>query len=1265
MAVAFESFSIREYASRMRSVDARKSWPFKENEEDPKKEKTQGLLPPIVCRKYRWWSNELENERRKVGQDEEMEKDVENICGLGLEKLRIDELEDDVVKVDEDLTAMCGTFTATTINAVNVHINGCLVQASREERREMRAKAKTRAPKKRSIVEIFAVAPQIERLDDEEDDNLDGEEEEDGLDLGMNKGSLLNVVSKLKRKKGKLKKRKVKKEIEINDTSIKKKKNKKKKKKKVAIDKKKLHKMKKERIGILAMSNGLGAKKEKFLKLMTVPFGLGDTQLRQGSLHNQRPGKEIADLVHKQKKKKSKVKKLPKKNQLQIVKTSKLLCKMQEPPVFALHSILKNHSRVTSVQKSTESGNLQGSNLAKHHSLQHSGKHVRFLGEDEVIGHASKQCTSELPLSVKELSVESDEAEEENGSDEDASLSIGDDREAQSLHENKQWTDPHGLFVPSATGSDNSNRDLGKTSLGVDLNQALHNSDSLHLFNMSSSVSPHNLSCIPKTLSYFSDGATFEENQAEGRLQRSPNTNTRMSDPFAYPNPRSAAMNSVTNMTRNSTSQALLASSMANVERNEEQPNLQPATRKNYNGSTLHYTKDLIGSDCSSSVELSRFNRQPVCENRHFGEPGAIPYPLSVCRDKWVDEDFVGLPLNSHGELIQLHSSGKVGYSHIFKKQNRSAASVSTLPMHYNLAGTRTQMDHPNKHFVTELPSLRWFSEQNHLKENPAAPVPSRPGFTKSQTFVTEINVHDKMREADHFSHELDSDLDLVNIPSHGHRKYGQPHNHVEKEMTLANSDYAFPPTQPTMRLMGKNVTIGKSSIQGQGFDDVKVWTDKETIAENHPDVTISGRSRLKPCFQNDWIACSASGASKENMFDSVEAEKNHKPPSLLRMTSSVEPKFVNATHLVSVDGRPLIGGNHGAEFWPSTQTFPSRSLLNEASISRTESVKAAHQIPMRISDAHNSHLQNVMLKSSQFRQNSSVAYNPPSDFKLTFPNEDSGEYMQPSRVHCSSLDLHPWLQNGTQRKEILYTSHPCDFIGKHQPFMRPSSNVLSFPSPYAIPPISLRGHNTDPSHLCLQNSSAQVSLVHHPSLLPAIPGFRPSSSTNNRFMNMSQKSHPPCLKDPNGAKKAKKRLQPKFDEPSKLMKKPNLEMQKDLNSLSGLNKREHVPAYTQYNTGTPEFHIHNDKSVDTVIPMEIENDGYAIASGDNAFQLDGVARLGPIKLSAGAKHILRPSQNTDQDKGRPTHSTIRFTAVDDSCKVPEFQEKTAKIYRF
>lgn len=209
----------------MRSVDARRSWPFKEGEEDLRKEKIEDLLPPIVCRKYRWWSDELESERRKVLEGEEMEV-VENICCLGLETLPIDE-RDEVVGADEDPTVkirpVCGMFAATTVNAVNVHIDGGLVEASREKRRQMRAgaaKGKARAPKKkRSIAEIFALAPPMDRLDEDEEDNREEEVGEERSDLGASLSD-----AKTKRKKGKLKKQKLKKAVGVNEHSIKKKK---------------------------------------------------------------------------------------------------------------------------------------------------------------------------------------------------------------------------------------------------------------------------------------------------------------------------------------------------------------------------------------------------------------------------------------------------------------------------------------------------------------------------------------------------------------------------------------------------------------------------------------------------------------------------------------------------------------------------------------------------------------------------------------------------------------------------------------------------------------------------------------------------------------------------------------------------------------------------------------------------------------------------------------------------------------------------------
>ncbi|KAJ8457787.1 hypothetical protein OPV22_030713 [Ensete ventricosum] len=56
MAVSMESFSIRDYAARMRSVDYNKCWPFAE-------ERTGRSLPPIPTRRFRWWVDEMRTAR--------------------------------------------------------------------------------------------------------------------------------------------------------------------------------------------------------------------------------------------------------------------------------------------------------------------------------------------------------------------------------------------------------------------------------------------------------------------------------------------------------------------------------------------------------------------------------------------------------------------------------------------------------------------------------------------------------------------------------------------------------------------------------------------------------------------------------------------------------------------------------------------------------------------------------------------------------------------------------------------------------------------------------------------------------------------------------------------------------------------------------------------------------------------------------------------------------------------------------------------------
>ncbi|XP_022930701.1 uncharacterized protein LOC111437098 [Cucurbita moschata] len=146
MAFPPSAFSIREYALNMRGKDlTRRSWPFSEK---VKEEVAEALLPPISVAKFRWWSQELQIlKSNKVVEDMEVEK----TCPV------------------------CGVFVTATVNAMSAHIHSCLAPTTKEKRKNKAGgggaaaaagflKAKSRPPKKRSIAEIFAVAPPVETM---------------------------------------------------------------------------------------------------------------------------------------------------------------------------------------------------------------------------------------------------------------------------------------------------------------------------------------------------------------------------------------------------------------------------------------------------------------------------------------------------------------------------------------------------------------------------------------------------------------------------------------------------------------------------------------------------------------------------------------------------------------------------------------------------------------------------------------------------------------------------------------------------------------------------------------------------------------------------------------------------------------------------------------------------------------------------------------------------------------------------------------------
>eukprot|EP01018_Ginkgo_biloba_P023658 Gb_18158 [translate_table: standard] len=119
---------------------------------------TGTILPDDVADRERTRSISLETERSKF--------DQLNLETNKFEQFRhnsdISNSEASVVKI----CPVCRTFTSATITAVNAHMDNCLAQVSKGEKKQVKMhRQKARTQKKRSIVDICAAAPPIQTME--------------------------------------------------------------------------------------------------------------------------------------------------------------------------------------------------------------------------------------------------------------------------------------------------------------------------------------------------------------------------------------------------------------------------------------------------------------------------------------------------------------------------------------------------------------------------------------------------------------------------------------------------------------------------------------------------------------------------------------------------------------------------------------------------------------------------------------------------------------------------------------------------------------------------------------------------------------------------------------------------------------------------------------------------------------------------------------------------------------------------------------------
>ncbi|MED6140009.1 hypothetical protein PIB30_089085 [Stylosanthes scabra] len=207
MGAAFNGFSIRDYTNKMRSVDVFKCWPFSTSPNVTSKDLNQ-WLPPMTL-------PSSSSSSSSFNQQQSLTSTSTNNHHQQQQSLKSDHQSPPSPSppppspppppADEDRLEMvcpvCREFNAATLTAVNAHIDACLAQTVREDRRQMRittstscaatatttttfkssssSHAKPKAPKKRSIAEIFKVKEPEKEQEQEKELELEKEQEKE------------------------------------------------------------------------------------------------------------------------------------------------------------------------------------------------------------------------------------------------------------------------------------------------------------------------------------------------------------------------------------------------------------------------------------------------------------------------------------------------------------------------------------------------------------------------------------------------------------------------------------------------------------------------------------------------------------------------------------------------------------------------------------------------------------------------------------------------------------------------------------------------------------------------------------------------------------------------------------------------------------------------------------------------------------------------------------------------------------------------------
>lgn len=1157
--------------------------------------------------KFEWLSRRLEALRSTRGGVESAKSD------------RGDSAEEEEEKM---VCPVCRDFNASTVTAVNAHIDGCLAQAVREERRQMRrttvCKSKPKAPKKRSIAEILTVAPPIEA---DKRKAIRAEEDEEKSDYGFGDSTSAApapVVSIIKNKNS-------------TNKSKKKKKMKKVKKKKSKVEKhgdggvsfvnnekKTLVSKKRKKRKRSAFNNGPTENKDDAHKRM-VQTAVNSSRKLRGRIGNKMFPVDEVDTSVDGRKLGLNCLSVEKKKQVRNCDS----VGKQQKAVSPVHGILKSHLKLHASQKTSSGSDIRDGTEESHYDDQEptSDRHVKFSGKDDILGPKKRNSFDETMFIISsDVLASSVVKEKSSGSDEETAslernrnydhIAVDIDRDKReevcSLVESKQFSNTLEQvsvqsFLKPCTDQEKSKLLEEKSELLTKVAVCDNNNSQLFYGGNSTTLPCSPPADISRPLS------AVQEEQMPGI-----NTPVCESGSFSYSG----------KLDHFDAPQVDAVNSNENTKTFLEPSSSYPASPNKANeksDSPLQTYGDR--GDSGEAMGDRQFSRMFSADMIDSSFPFTA-WDKGSAKNSCLDPNFFGLPLNSHGELINFSSSGNLGMNRP-ETSSTLRGSLIGLPVNNIL-----HQSNPGNLSINENHAVQKTFPKDGL--NPFSHHPTRLAVTELQCREGE-DIHRPNSDlcSSHYVPPLNSELNLKKNSFIEQNQCDQVQNHNGNgviSLKECSDHVSLSSSQPTVRLMGKDVPIGRSSQEMQQFVG-DVWTDEESRRRNYSDYAALEHPLLGRSSKQDWVSGSPVQISADNVLQSAKIQSTQASQSTMLM-SGTDPGFsqqfidLQSNHVSQTESLG-VSRNASSYFNPITQKSTSYAAFNGTSgefpVQFIPGAKPLGLSSQSLVQPTGNFSPSARISNGELNDRNKNPHVTKSAFGFPFLHQTVNEQAKASWFQRPYRSSPSWLSSSTD--EMLPGTYSQQFSGSssqsfsqnlwgnnfttsvnHSAEVRWPSNHLTSLGPMQATPIS-RASIVQPLHVPVTPSTINS-------------GNRNINTVTDR---LKLDDHHPCAN-------TRKRPAANFDDSRRPTKLPNIQLQGNLSCMSRLTA-ENVSIELQRNTRALELdpQVHSARS--RCCQHEAQNLNPGSYPAVNSFKLDGMVTSGPVRLGPKrAKHILKSS---------------------------------------